>query len=163
MANRPVILVIDDEEPMLKLLRANLSVEGYQVVTTSNGMSALDLLEEYKPDLIILDIMMPGQDGFQVLDLIRQRSSVPVIMLTAKCEMTSLQRALLAGADDYMIKPFSILVLTARIRAKLRRATPEIFRQSPQIIARKGTTSLLRYGYPGTAGPHHNAVKAEVS
>ena len=142
MEKHPVILVVDDEEPMLKLLRANLSVEGYQVVTTSNGMSALDLLEEYKPDLIILDIMMPGQDGFQVLDLIRQRSSVPVIMLTAKCEMTSLQRALLAGADDYVVKPFSILVLTARIRAKLRRTIPGIFRRSPQIVVRKGITRI---------------------
>ncbi len=152
MEKRPVILVVDDEEPMLKLLRANLSVEGYQVVTTSNGMSALDLLEEYKPDLIVLDIMMPGQDGFQVLDLIRKHSSIPVIMLTAKCEVISLQRALLAGADDYVIKPFSILVLTARIRAKLRRAIPETFRQDLHIEVRKGTTSLSSHAYQGAAG-----------
>ncbi len=132
MEKRPVILVVDDEEPMLKLLRANLSVEGYQVVTTSNGTSALDLLEEYKPDLIILDIMMPDQDGFQVLDLIRKRSTIPIIMLTGKCEVTSVQRAIFAGADDYVIKPCSILVLTARIRAKLRRAMPEILAQTLQ-------------------------------
>jgi DNA-binding response OmpR family regulator len=143
MENRPVILVVDDEEPMLKLLRANLSVEGYQVVTTSDGMSALDLMEEYKPDLIVLDIMMPGQDGFQVLDLIRKRSSIPVIMLTAKSEVTSVQQALFAGADDYVIKPFSILVLTARIRAKLRRAIPGILRQNLQTRVRKGTMVLV--------------------
>ena len=162
MEKRPVILVVDDEEPMLKLLRANLSVEGYQVVTTSNGMSALDLLEEYKPDLIVLDIMMPWQDGFQVLDLIRKRSSVPVIMLTAKSEVISLQRALFGGADDYMTKPFSILVLTARIRAKLRRAMPGIFGQNMQVKVSKGTTRLIRCGYQGDARPHHSAVKAEA-
>ena len=133
MEKRPVILVVDDEEPMLKLLRANLSVEGYQVITTSNSMSVLDLLEEYKPDLIVMDIMMPGQDGFQTLDLIRKRSSIPIIMLTAKHEVISLQHALLAGADDYVTKPFSILVLMAHIRAKLRRAIPEILRQNLQV------------------------------
>ncbi len=151
MEKRPVILVVDDEEPMLKLLRANLSVEGYQVVTASNGMSALALLEEHKPDLVILDIMMPGQDGFQVLDLIRKRSSIPIIMLTAKCEVASVQRAIFAGADDYVIKPFSILVLTARIRAKLRRFTPETFRQDLQIEVRKETAILSSHGYEGAA------------
>ena len=142
MKKHPVILAVDDEETMLKLLRVNLSLDGYDVVTASNGVSALELLEEYRPDLIILDIMMSGLDGFQVLDLIRKRSSIPVIMLTAKYEMTSVQRALFAGADDYVVKPFSILVLTARIRAKLRRTMPGIFRQSPQIIVRKGRTMV---------------------
>ena len=85
MKKRPVILAVDDEEPILKLLHVNLSLEGYDIVTASNGTSALALMKEHGPDLVILDIMMPGLDGFQVLDLIRQRSNVPVIMLTAKC------------------------------------------------------------------------------
>lgn len=125
MEKRPLILAVDDQESILKLLRVNLSVDGYSVVTVSNGASVLELLEEYKPNLIILDIMMPGLDGFQVLDLVRQRSNIPVIMLTAKDEVLSLKQALVAGADDYVTKPFSILELTARIRAKLRRVAPE--------------------------------------
>ena len=122
MERHPVILAVDDEETMLKLLRVNLTVEGYSIVTASSGISALELLEECEPDLVILDIMMPGIDGFQVLDRIRQRSNVPVIMLTARSEATTLRDALVLGADDYVRKPFSILELTARVRAKMRRA-----------------------------------------
>lgn len=128
MEKRPLILAVDDQELVLKLLRVNLSLEGYHVVTASNGMSALELLEEYEPELVILDIMMPGLDGFQVLDLIRQRCNVPVIMLTAKCEETTLRDALVLGADDYVTKPFSILELAARVRAKLRRAETAVTR-----------------------------------
>jgi len=122
MEKRPLIMAVDDEESILKLLRCNLSVEGCRVITASDGSSALELLEEHKPDLVLLDIMMPGLDGFQTLDLIRERTNVPVIMLTAIDEVTSLRQTLVAGADDYVTKPFSILELTARIRAKLRRA-----------------------------------------
>jgi len=123
MEKHPVILAVDDEESMLKLLHVNLPIDGYRVITASNGTSALELLEEYKPDLVILDIMMPGLDGFQVLDGIRQRSNIPVIMLTARGGVTTLNDALVRGADDYVTKPFSILELTARIQAKLRRST----------------------------------------
>jgi len=121
MGKRPVILAVDDEEPMLKLLRVNLSLAGFDVVTASNGVSALELLEGYQPQLVILDILMPGLNGFQVLDLIRQRSNVPVIMLTARCDETTLHDALVLGADDFVRKPFSMEVFVARIRAKLRR------------------------------------------
>jgi len=128
MEKRPLILAVDDDELILKLLRINLALEGYHVATACNGVSALELLEEYEPELVILDIMMPGLDGFQVLDLIRQRCNVPVIMLTAKCEETTLRDALVLGADDYVTKPFSILELAARIRAKLRRAETAVTR-----------------------------------
>ena len=122
MEKHPVILAVDDEEALLKLLRVNLSLDGFDVITASNGVSALELLEEYQPQLVILDIMMPGLNGFQVLESIRQRSDIPVIMLTARGEVTTLKDALVLGADDYVTKPFSVLELTARIRAKIRRA-----------------------------------------
>ena len=130
MENRPVILAVDDEETMLKLLRVNLPLDGYGVITASDGVSALELLEKHQPDMVILDIMMPGLNGFQVLDLIRQRSNVPVIMLTARGDVTTVRDTLALGADDYVRKPFSILELTARIKAKLRRT-----RQLQVIVA----------------------------
>jgi len=121
MKKRPLIMAVDDEETLLKLLRVNLTVDGYDVITAPDGSSALTMLEEREPDLVLLDIMMPGLDGFQTLDLMRQRSDVPVIMLTARCEKETVQDTLGLGADDYVTKPFSIQVLAARIRAKLRR------------------------------------------
>jgi len=122
MKKRPHIMVVDDELEMLWLVERTLELEGYNVTIATNGSSALALLREREPDLVILDIMMPGPDGFQVLELIRQRSSVPVLMLTARCEVTSLDKALALGADDYVRKPFRPSELAARIQAKLRRA-----------------------------------------
>ncbi len=122
MKKHTYIMVVDDEQAILRMLSRTLEPEGYGVILADNGSSALELLEECRPDLVILDIMMPGLDGFQVLDLIRQRSNVPVIMLTARCEVTTLRDALSLGADDYVKKPFGTRELLARIRAKLRRA-----------------------------------------
>jgi two-component system KDP operon response regulator KdpE len=116
------IMVVDDEQTILRLLRRTLEPAGYDVIVTDNGRAALGLLEEHTPDLVILDLMMPGLNGFQVLNIIRQCSSVPVIMLTAKREVTTARDALLLGADDYVRKPFHPRELLARIRAKLRRA-----------------------------------------
>jgi len=99
-------MVVDDEQAILRLLICTIEPEGYGVVVADNGELALALLEEHKPDLVILDIMMPGLDGFQVLDLIRQRSRVPVIMLTARREVSTARDALNLGADDYVRKPF---------------------------------------------------------
>jgi len=121
MEKRPLVLAVDDEEPIRKLLSANLSVAGFGIVTTSNGTTALVLLKEREPDLVLLDIMMPDLDGFHVLDLIRQDSNVPVIMLTAKAGVAPLRDALEQGADGYILKPFSFLQLTSRIKAMLRR------------------------------------------
>ncbi len=126
MRKHMCIMVVDDEQVILKLLSRTLEPEGYSVVLADNGSSALTLLENCRPDLVILDIMMPGLNGFQVLDLIRQRSNIPVIMLTARCEVTTLRDALAIGADDYVRKPFHTQELLARIRAKLRRAGPEV-------------------------------------
>ncbi len=126
MKKHPCIMAVDDEQGILRLLKRSLEPEGYDVILADNGTVALELFEEHMPDLVILDIMMPGLDGFQVLDLIRQRSNVPVIMLTAKREVSTARDALGLGADDYVRKPFYTQELLARIKAKLRRASPEV-------------------------------------
>lgn len=124
MRKRPLIMTVDDEHDILRLLSRTLKPEGYGVIATDSGISALVLLQQHKPDLVILDIMMPGLDGFQVLDFIRKRSNIPVIMLTGRGEVATLHDAVVLGADDYVRKPFYPRELVARIRAKLRRATP---------------------------------------
>ncbi len=113
-------MVVDDDLEMLKMLNRTLELEGYDVAVTADGNSALALLEKHSLDLVILDIMIPGLDGFKVLKLIRQRSNIPIIMLTARCEVNSLRRALALGADDYIRKPFRPRELVTHIRAKLR-------------------------------------------
>ena len=122
MNKRPHVMVVDDDLEMLRLVERTLELEGHDVTVAANGSSALMLFRDREPDLVILDIIMPGPDGFQVLDLIRQRSNIPVIMLTARCEVTSLDKALALGADDYVRKPFRPSELAARVQAKLRRA-----------------------------------------
>ena len=126
MKKHPNIMVVDDEQTVLRLLSRTLEPEGYGVIMADNGRAALDLLEKHRPDLVILDIMMPGLDGFQVLNLIRQRSNIPVIMLSARREMATKRDTLMLGADDYVGKPFYTGELVARIRAKLRRAGVEV-------------------------------------
>jgi len=103
------------------MLKISLGLEGYDVVTASNGVKALQAFEGSDPDLAILDIGMPGLDGFSVLKVIREQSSIPVIMLTAMDEPACVERALAGGADDFMIKPFDRVELMARVHAKLRR------------------------------------------
>ena len=115
------ILVIEDEQDMLLLLRRILESEGYHVILATDGAYGMTLLREAKPDLVLLDIMMPGPDGYDTLDSIRQYSNVPVIMITAKRETEALQKALDLGADDYVQKPFRPAELLARIKVKLKR------------------------------------------
>ena len=133
MNNRTCIMAVDDEPVILTILKRILEPEGYEVVTASDGLSALVLLDKRKPDLVLLDIMMPGLDGFQVLDSIRERFDVPVIMLTARCDQESLVETLKTGADDYVRKPFSAAVLLARITAKLRRVEQSGQRQYERV------------------------------
>lgn len=138
MKKKQLILVIDDNRETLRMLTRVLELEGYDVATAGDGRAALallDLLEKHGLSLVILDIMMPQLDGFQVLSLIRQHCSLPVVMLTAKRELSCLQQALAEGADDYITKPFSTRELVARVRAKLRRAQQE---SSPAMNQQKG-------------------------
>ncbi len=116
-----IILVVDDEERMARFIRLNLEHDGFQVVEAYRGMAAIQALRDAMPDLVLLDVMMPDLDGFEVLKLIREVSSVPVIMLTAKGEEDDRVHGLELGADDYITKPFSPRELVSRVRAVLRR------------------------------------------
>ena len=111
------ILIVDDEKPIVDILKFNLEKEGYKTIEAYDGEQAVELALEAKPDLIILDVMLPKMDGFTVCKKIRQKLTCPVIMLTAKDKIIGLE----LGADDYMTKPFSIRELTARIKANLRK------------------------------------------
>lgn len=117
----PVILVIDDEPNILNLVRAYLEAEGYTVHTATDGVNGLEAARAHHPDLIVLDIMLPGLDGLDLLQELRRDSDVYVIMLTAKSEETDKIAGLALGADDYLTKPFSPRELVARIKAALRR------------------------------------------
>lgn len=116
------VLIVDDEPRYLRLLEANLRTEGYEVVTAQDGQQAVDVFSGQPIDLILLDIMMPRLDGFGATQRIREFSSVPIIILTAKGEEQDRVRGLDLGADDYLVKPFSATELLARVRAVLRRA-----------------------------------------
>ena len=131
MKDRPLIMVVDDDQEMLGLLKDLLWLEGLTVVSANDGRTALTLLDEWQPDLVLLDVVMNDLDGFQVLDLVRERSNIPVIMVTGRSEGPTLRKALNLGADDYVTKPFSAVELIARVRAKLRRAE--------QVALRRGT------------------------
>jgi two-component system KDP operon response regulator KdpE len=115
------ILVVDDEQRMARFIRLNLEHDGFQVVEAYRGLEAMQALRDALPDLVILDVMMPDLDGFEVLKLIREFSSIPVIMLTARGEEDDRVRGLELGADDYITKPFSPRELVSRVRAVLRR------------------------------------------
>ncbi len=115
------ILVVDDEERMVRFIRLNLEHDGFQVTEAYNGAQAIDRLRDTLPEVVLLDVMLPDIDGFEVLQLIREVSDVPVIMLTAKGEEDDRVRGLELGADDYVTKPFSPRELVSRVRAVLRR------------------------------------------
>jgi len=118
----PLIMVVDDNPEILKLVADILKVEGFGVIPASDGKSALELIEQQIPDLILLDTMMPGEfNGLDVLYYVREWSTVPIIMLTEYSHPDSIRKTLEDGADDYITKPFSAQILVARIKAKLRR------------------------------------------
>ncbi|MBF0705839.1 response regulator transcription factor [Alkalihalobacillus hwajinpoensis] len=122
------ILLVDDEKHILQFLEMGLANEGYKVKTAAEGMSAVTLVKEFKPHVTILDVMMPGINGFEVCKMIRKSGvQTSVIMLTAKDEVDDRVKGLSLGADDYVVKPFSFEELLARIQARLRNQFPDLF------------------------------------
>jgi two-component system, OmpR family, KDP operon response regulator KdpE len=121
MAERSRILVVDDETQIARVLKTALSSQGYEIKTASDGASALNLATDWIPDLIVTDLSMPGMSGIELCRLVRERSQVPVIVLSVRGEEKTKVEALDAGADDYVTKPFSVNELLARVRANLRR------------------------------------------
>lgn len=115
------VLVVDDEPETVKYVSANLRARGYDVLAAQDGRTALKVFGESIVDLVILDIMMPGPDGFEVCRAIRQQSDVPIVMLSARGQEKDVVRALNLGADDYLTKPFGVEEMLARVRAVLRR------------------------------------------
>ena len=122
MANEK-ILVVDDDTNICELLRLYLTKEGYQVTTANDGEEGLEKFNQIKPDMVLLDVMMPGLDGLEVCRRIRAAGNTPVMMLTAKGETFDKVLGLELGADDYMVKPFDTKEVIARIKAVLRRCT----------------------------------------
>ncbi|MCC8140038.1 MAG: response regulator transcription factor [Lachnospiraceae bacterium] len=137
MASRQKILVVDDDANIAELISLYLTKEFYEVQIAEDGESALKLFESFRPNLILLDLMLPGIDGYQVCREIRSRSDTPIIMLSAKGEIFDKVLGLELGADDYMIKPFDSKELVARVKAVLRRfqpARPEPEADSAKIV-----------------------------
>jgi two-component system response regulator MprA len=128
---RELILVIEDEEKILNFLRRGLIYEGYRVETAMDGTAGLASARDNPPDLVILDWMLPGIDGLEVCRRLRAASNVPILMLTAKDAVSDRVQGLDAGADDYLVKPFALDEVLARLRALLRRAKPE----APEILS----------------------------
>ncbi|MDD4775944.1 MAG: response regulator transcription factor, partial [Syntrophomonas sp.] len=121
------IMVVDDEPNILKFLEIGLRNEGYEVACADHGVAAITLMEEYQPQIVILDVMMPGLDGFEVVRQLKKMDQVAVIMLTARDDVDDRVKGLTLGADDYMVKPFSFDELLARINARLRNQFPHLF------------------------------------
>ena len=136
------ILVVDDEDLLVKGIRFNLQNDGYEVITGSNGLEAVEAVQTQNPDLVILDVMMPEIDGLEACNKIREFSNVPIILLTAKTDDMDVLMGFENGADDYLTKPFNILELKARVRALLRRAGAQNGSSQEQNILTVGNITL---------------------
>ena len=147
------ILVVDDEALLVKGIRFNLQNEGYEVITGSDGLEAVRLVQEESPDLVVLDVMMPNMDGLTACARIREFSDVPIILLTAKVDDMDKLMGFDHGTDDYLTKPFNILELKARIRALLRRAGSS---------ERKASANTLSIGHISLDLDGRNAYKHGV-
>ena len=136
------ILIVDDEALLVKGIRFNLQNEGYEVITGSNGLEAVQLVQEQNPDLVVLDVMMPEMDGLTACSKIREFSNIPIIMLTAKTDDMDKLLGFDHGVDDYLTKPFNILELKARIRALLRRTHTAAPQEQPSNTLTIGSITL---------------------
>lgn len=146
------ILVIEDDQHILEMLTYTLESDTYRVSTASTGREGIELFEQITPDLVLLDIMLPDLDGWEVLERIRHRSSTPVIMLTAKGEVEDKIKGLNLGSDDYITKPFSPGELLARIQAVLRRFEPEVQKELswPNLVIYRDERLVKAKGEPVT-------------
>jgi DNA-binding response OmpR family regulator len=124
MMDQRTILVVDDDHGLRELIRINLEHEGYAVIQAANGLQCVSAVREHRPDMVILDVMMPEMDGLEACGKVREFSQLPILMLTAKVQSDDVITGLDKGADDYLIKPFNMDELSARIRALLRRVPP---------------------------------------
>ena len=132
------VLVVDDDDRLVSSVRRVLAYEGYRVLTATNGAEGLQLARDEAPDLIILDVMLPGLDGLEIAKRIQAGGGVPVLMLSAKDQIEDKVAGLEAGADDYLVKPFAVEELLARVKARLRRREPDASPSTP-------TATLLRF------------------
>ena len=119
--HRPHILIVDDDPAIIKFIRANLKTQGYEALAAMDGSEALETIERELPELVILDIMLPGMDGFEICRRLREWSQIPIIMLSARGDEEDKVKCLDLGADDYISKPFGVSELLARVKAILRR------------------------------------------
>jgi len=153
------VLVVDDKKEMVTLVQSYLAQEGYRVVTAANGREALFVARQAKPDLIILDLMMPEMGGYDFMQVYRNDAATPVLMLTAKLDENDKVLGLELGADDYVTKPFSLRELTARVRAVLRRAEKEA---APKEVLQVAEVILDReYRAVSVAGKPVNLTPSE--
>ena len=134
MSTKQKILIVDDDNNIAELISLYLTKECYETTVANDGEEALKVFEQFQPNLIILDLMLPGMDGYQVCREIRTKSTVPVIMLSAKGEIFDKVLGLELGADDYMIKPFDTKELVARVKAVLRRTQPGTTTSDPTTV-----------------------------
>jgi len=144
------VLVVDDEESILDFVQMGLEYEGFEVETVKDGPAALSSFDARRPDLVILDLNLPGLDGLEVCKRLRQRSDVPIIMLTARGEVDERVEGLEAGADDYLPKPFRFKELLARVRAVLRRRTTLVEQtlRFGDVLLNRGTREVFQSGRP---------------
>jgi DNA-binding response OmpR family regulator len=166
-AGRPPILVVEDDENTRSLIALYLEREGFAAVTSGDGASALDLARRHRPALVILDLMIPEIDGWEVCRRLRQNSEVPVIMLTARGEEIDRVAGLTLGADDYVVKPFSPRELMARVKAVLRRSAPSA-RPADAVLTHADLCldldkrRLTANGAPVELTPHEYALLAAL-
>ena len=132
------ILIVEDDPHTVEVVRLYLRRDGHTVLTASDGKSGLRLFREERPDLVVLDLMLPGLDGLEVCRALRQESDVPIVMLTARVDEEDRVGRAGIGADDYVAKPFSLRELAARIRAVLRRTTQDAAQRGPAILSYGG-------------------------
>ena len=139
------VLVVDDDVRVLRMVRRILNLEGYRVLTANNGEAALDVFDKETPDLVLLDILMPGMDGYTACQRIREFSQIPIIIVTVKGKDEEKIQGLDIGADDYVIKPFSAKELLARVRATLRRIKPQDGHPEPSFCSEDLVVDFARY------------------